>query len=315
MSSLNFGPTEIPATPPCDIKPARINSMRISGKQKILPIKDIHCPPPKGRIEPKETTFVETVGTVLVREFKGIEKCRKAPIINGLPSHGLTSIIAANFLAEQLDLELIGVITSIDFPMRCVVVDGQPSHAVRFLGNEHLIVLLCEFELKLEFTSHILTALINFVKRNECRYLITLEGLPVPATPLLVKLSEDTRVQEPRKLHFLTTDEEMRDILTKYGAQPITQGIIDGATGGILARSRYSGIPILAILAEVEPYDPGAKSAAAFVKALDEILDVYIDTEPLYTKALELEEKTRNLIKEEESGKSKRTASTDAMYI
>jgi len=36
-------------------------------------------------------------------EFEGVEKCKGAPLLEGLPSQGgLTSVIAANYLADQV---------------------------------------------------------------------------------------------------------------------------------------------------------------------------------------------------------------------
>jgi len=88
--------------------------------------------------------------TVTLREFDSMSRLthgRSLPLLVSFPSVHITSTLVCNYVADQLNLELVGELQSPDFPTRAVVTDGQPSHGLRLVGNEQVMVLLCEFKL------------------------------------------------------------------------------------------------------------------------------------------------------------------------
>ena len=76
-------------------------------------------------------------------------------------------------------------------------------------------------------------------------------------------------------------------------ASPLSEGIVVGVTGALLARSLK--VPIIAFFAEAQSGLPDSRAAAEIIKALDAYTGLKIDTKPLLQQAKMFEEKLKGI--------------------
>jgi len=131
-----------------------------------------------GLAKKRKIVFKQKYGAITLREYDGIH-CDGSVVVEGFTSSSLTPILVANYLADQLELPLIGDMLCDDFPPRAVVNNGQIQRAVRILGDQRLVVFLCEFSFsKADITNNIIEALLDFSSRHKCINLLSVEGIP-----------------------------------------------------------------------------------------------------------------------------------------
>jgi len=131
-----------------------------------------------GVTKKRRIVFKQKYGTITLREYDNIQ-CDGSVVVEGFTSSSLTPILVANYLADQLELPLIGDILCDDFPPRAVVNNGQIQRSVRILGDQRIVVFLCEFSFaKADITNSIIEALLDFSARHKCSNLLSVEGIP-----------------------------------------------------------------------------------------------------------------------------------------
>ena len=116
-----------------------------------------------------------------IYKFKDID-LSGATIVEGFPTVGLASIISANFLIGALNLDQICAIDSPDFPPVSMVYASKPKFPARIYANEShkIAVFLAEFTPTAELARPIADKILSWAIENECKRIITPEGLPSP---------------------------------------------------------------------------------------------------------------------------------------
>jgi len=74
---------------------------------------------------------------IKIYELKRVD-LKGATVIDGFPSVGLVSSIAANYLINMLKMEQIGIMDSMYFPTVSLVRDGIPQNPVRIYASERI---------------------------------------------------------------------------------------------------------------------------------------------------------------------------------
>jgi len=122
-----------------------------------------------------------------IYEYRRLD-LRDAVVLDGFPSVGLVSTIAASYVVSSLNMELIGVMDSVYFPTVSVVRDGDPHHPVRFYAGDlegpegdwtRLVVFLSEFQPPANLIKMICNTMLDWVQDQRCACLISPEGLVV----------------------------------------------------------------------------------------------------------------------------------------
>src|SRR4051812_10671957 len=117
---------------------------------------------------------------VTVHEFEGIQQCNGAVVLDGCYGIGVTSSISSGYLVEQLNLEVVGCISSTRFPALGHVAKGQPLPGCRLYGNSVIIVLVCDFKIVDDaLLDSLVDALFAFAVRNNCSEVVTVDGIPL----------------------------------------------------------------------------------------------------------------------------------------
>jgi len=224
-------------------------------------------------------------GAVEIHEFRPVNT-RNAVLIDGFPSVGLVSTIAANYIIRQLDLERVAVVTSPYFPPTSVIRDGVPTHPVRVYAGKGLVVFVSEFIPAETVIDDLAKSMIEFAMKKRISMIITPEGMPVQPEDGEVCREVGSRC----KAYGIASTEHMRSVLKKNSIEELSDGIITGISGMLLNEGDRLGIDVICLIAEADPRYPDARAGARLVEAIDALLpDIEIDTGPLYKEAEKIE--------------------------
>jgi len=229
--------------------------------------------------------------TFSVHKYKDVRWNDTIAII-GFPSIGLASSIAANFLARTLELEIIGGISSHEFPPYAVVQNGIPMPPVRIYAGDRkceeveggmncdgLIVVTSEFMPKIEQHHQLAVTFLDWFKENNVGTVICLEGIP-QFDP------DDSRI-----LGVGSTD-AAKGIMERYSIERLDDSLVRGTSGVMLYEGAMRNMDVLTILAPARADMPDPRGAARLMEPLARMLpELKIDPEPLYKEAEETEKR------------------------
>jgi len=210
--------------------------------------------------------------------------------IIGFPSVGLVSSIAASFLARTLELDVIGGISSPEFPPYAVVQNGVPYPPVRIYGGDRvcggdrgvdcdgLIVITSEFLPKLEHHHSLAVSLLDWLDENCVATVICLDGI--------------SQFDADNKILGIASTAAARDVMTKYSIEGFDDGLVRGLSGIMLSEGAMRGMDVLTILGTARADMPDPRGAARLMEPLTKMIpELKIDTEPLYKEAEEIEKR------------------------
>jgi uncharacterized protein len=206
---------------------------------------------------------------------------RGAAVVEGFPSVGLVSTLAANYLIEQLKLPKIGCMISSQLPVTSIIRDGEPNHPVRIYGDKRLVVFISEFRPPATLVQPIVDNILAWTKENGCDIIISAEGLPMQETD-----------QHPEEIHVfgVASTKRGRDILGQKKINTLNEGIITGISGVLLNEGARTDRDVVCVIADAHESYPDARAAAKIVETIDAILpQIELDTKPLYEEAEKME--------------------------
>jgi len=222
------------------------------------------------------------MSVVEVRTLKEVN-LKGGIVVAAFPSVGLVSTISATYLIQMLPVDQVCALESEDFPSVSMIYAKKPKFPARvYASTEHkLAIFICEMPLPTRIHRPVAYALMDWVKKQGCREIISLEGLPMEG---------DGPTDGPAVWGVGSTD-HARQELEKHKLDQLETGMIAGVTGVLLNEGRWRGTDVIALLAEARADLPDAHAAVSLVHALDELLeDVTVDLGPLQQQAKQLEE-------------------------
>lgn len=236
---------------------------------------------------------------VKIHEF-GDHDLKGAKVVDGFPSVGLVSTIAANYLIDMLKLEQIGIVDSRHFPTLSVVHAGEPLNPVRIYGGEHadkegnpekIVVFISEFQPAPFLVRPIAEAILDWTSEKGVDIVISPEGLV---------LEEDDGGYDDGdvEVYAIGSTAETRALIEERDVTPFTHGIITGVSGVLLNIGKRERLPVVSILAEAHANYPDARSAATVIETIGKLLNIEINVEPLYKEAEGFEKQIRSLQKQ-----------------
>ncbi|MCL2142747.1 MAG: PAC2 family protein [Methanomassiliicoccaceae archaeon] len=223
-----------------------------------------------------------------VHRYKDISWSDPIAVV-GFPSIGLASSIAANFLARSLELEVVGAISSPEFPPYAVVQNGVPYPPIRLYAGERncdedgmncdgLIVVTSEFMPKIEQHHPLAVTLLDWFAENNVKTVICLEGIPFFDT--------DSGILG------VGSTPSASEIMKKYSIERLEDSLVRGTSGVMLYEGAMRNMDVLAILGPARTDMPDPRGAAKLMEPLARMLpELKIDTEPLYKEAEEIEKR------------------------
>lgn len=212
---------------------------------------------------------------------------RGAAVIEGFPSVGLVSTLAANYLVEQLKLPKIGCMTSRFMPVTSIIRQGIPNHPVRIYGDKRLVVFVSEFRPPAVLVMPIVEEILGWTKAQGCDMIISAEGLPL------------AEAEHPDAIHVygVSSSKNGRDLLESKKIPMLSEGIITGISGVLLNEGMKTDRDILCVIADAHQDYPDARSAAKIVESIDALLpQIQLDTKPLYEEAEKMEAEIKSAL-------------------
>ncbi len=218
-----------------------------------------------------------------VRTLKEVD-LKGGTVVAAFPSVGLVSTISATYLIQMLPVDQVCALESEEFPSVSMIYAGKPKFPARvYASPEHkLAIFICEMPLPTRIHRSVAYTLMDWAKKNGCRQIVSLEGLPMEG--------EGPMTGEPHVWGVGSTDRARKE-LASHKIDQLETGMIAGVTGVLLNEGRWRNADVIALLAEARPDLPDAHAAVSLVHALDDLLeDVTVDLRPLQQQAKQLEE-------------------------
>jgi uncharacterized protein len=239
---------------------------------------------------------------------------RGATIIDGFPSVGLVSSIAANYLIKILKMEHIGIMDSPQFPTVSLIRDATPLSPVRIYAGDkgpkgdQLVAFISEFQAPPNLVRPIARTLVDWAIEQRCRMIVSPEGLVVDP-----EIKDSTDISDI--VFGISSTVRGRELLKENSIRSFEEGVISGIAGILLNEGRKRDFDVLTLLAEAHPDFPDAKAAALVLEAIDDILlGIEFDAKPLFEEATRIEEHIREIQKQAVPKKEEKPVTRPAMY-
>jgi len=204
-----------------------------------------------------------------------------ATVIEGSPELGLIGNIVGWLLVEELKMEEIGHIESKHFPPLAVLYRGVAIHPFRIYNADDLVLFLSDFVVPPNVTYDMTNAIVEWMKKNNSKELITLNSIPVR--------------QKTNGVAAAANSPEGLKRLGELDLPILPFGNINGLSGTLLTRSIASDIPASCLFAEVLNQYPDPRAAASVVDVLNRMLNIEVNSEPLLKEAEEIESRLKEL--------------------
>lgn len=272
-----------------------------------------------------------------IYEYRRLD-LRDSYVLDGFPSVGLVSTIAASYIVAALDMELIGVMDSVYFPTVSVVRDGEPHHPVRFYAGDlegpegdwtRLVVFLSEFQPPSNLIKMICNTVLDWAQEQKCTCLLSPEGLviegenvaPVEKAEGEGEEEQVTKISVPppptngeKLVYGISSTMSGRERMNTSSIPVFPEGLISGIPGVLLNEGKKRNFEVTCLLAEARDNIPDARAAATIIEKLRGIIPYFeIDLGPLYAEADLLEAKMRGFQKVSKPG-GKSSAPMPSMY-
>jgi len=242
----------------------------------------------------RTTTYSDKI---TVYEFKDVD-VTGATVIEGFPTVGLVSSIAANYLIGVLHMDQIAALDSPDFPPVSMVYAFKPKFPARIYVNEGkntLVVIISEFTPSPYVARGLAETIFKWSIEKKCKLIISPEGLAREYG----KATSDT-------VFGIGSTDNSRKLLKSIEVPLLETGIITGVSGSLLNLGRIFNYDVISLLIEVVmeereegPMKPDAKAAAKIIETIDKLLpEIDIDVTPLYEEYERIESNLRTYRKQ-----------------
>ncbi|AXV40256.1 proteasome assembly chaperone family protein [Methanobacterium sp. BAmetb5] len=209
------------------------------------------------------------------------EDIENATVIEGSPELGLIGNIVGWLLVEELKMKEIGHIESKHFPPLAVLYRGVAIHPFRIYNADDVVLFLSDFVVPPDVTYDMTNVIVEWMKRNNSKELITLNSIAVP--------------QKINQVAAAANSFEGLERLGKLDLPILPFGNVNGISGTLLTRARASEIPASCLFAEVLNQYPDPRAAASVVEVLNRMLNINVNSEPLLKEAEEIETRLKEL--------------------
>jgi uncharacterized protein len=244
-------------------------------------------------------------------------------LIAGFPGPGLVGSISTSHIIEQLHMHQIACVESEFIVPGVIYIAGKIRHPFRLYSNQegNVCVLVCEAPIMIQGIHSVLDTVVKWVKDNEIREIIVLEGIPVEGIPDSSRkpmiLSSDIRGDNNDSLYKDDT-EEKKD----FSSSSSNTTFIAGISGGLLASCLSNGIACKALLISGSSGIPDPEGAAILIESISNITDndslKRIDAQQLREKGANLKRRmteTIRAVREQQSRENQEQSPTGGQVI
>ena len=224
-------------------------------------------------------------------------------LIEGYPGVGLVGHIAANFLAKELGMEMIGYVESPFIPPMALILEGKPNPPLRFYGKDNIIVAVADIYIPPTLVNEIAGELVRYLKDMNARKMISIGGIGIGF------------FKERMDVWGVGAREELNRELEVNGANLLQYGSIMGMSGRLLWEASKNGLDAYVLLGETFGDRPDPKAAANVIETLKKLVPLEVSTEPLLQEAKVIEEQLRKMHQQMEEARQKAQRQYESIYL
>ena len=224
-------------------------------------------------------------------------------LIEGYPGVGLVGHIAANFLAKELGMEMIGYVESPFIPPMALILEGKPNPPLRFYGKGNIIVAVADIYVAPTLVNEIVRELTAYLKERNAEKVISLGGIGIGF------------FKEQMDVWGVGAREELNRELEEKGVKLLQYGSIMGMSGRLLLEASRSNLDAYVLLGETFGDRPDPKAAANVIEALKKLVPLEVSTEPLLQEARAIEEQLRRMHEQMEQARKKAQQQYESIYL
>ncbi|ALV63829.1 Uncharacterized protein (ATP-grasp superfamily) [Thermococcus sp. 2319x1] len=232
-----------------------------------------------------------------------LPKIERPIFIEGYPGIGLVGHIAANFIAKELNMEMIGYIESPFLPPMSLILEGKPNPPLRFYGKDNVIIAVADVYIPPTLVNEIAKEIIGYLKENNTEKVISLGGMGIGF------------FKEQMEVWGVGGSEEENRDLEKLGVKILKYGSIMGMSGKLLWEASKEGLKAYALLGETFGDRPDPRAAANVIEILKNLAPIEISTEPLLEEAQMIEEQLRKMHEQMESARRRAEKEYESVYL
>ncbi|MDK2783041.1 MAG: uncharacterized protein PWQ32_630 [Thermococcaceae archaeon] len=232
-----------------------------------------------------------------------LPKIERAIFIEGYPGIGLVGHIAANFIAKELNMEMIGYVESPFLPPMSLILEGKPNPPLRFYGKDNIIIAVADIYIPPTLVNEIAREIVGYLKENNAEKVISLGGMGIGF------------FKEQMEVWGVGGSEEENKDLEKLGVKILKYGSIMGMSGKLLWEASKERLKAYALLGETFGDRPDPRAAANVIEILKNLAPIEISTEPLLKEAQMIEEQLRKMHEQMESARRRAEKEYESVYL
>ena len=204
--------------------------------------------------------------------------------ICGFSTVGMVGVIAASHVISQLNLQQLGTVLNSEFPAMALVHHEVPKHPVRVYQGENVGVFTAEVRFGPERDVLFANTVLEWCIKGGFDQLIVIDGV-----------ARENMDGRDGTLYGVSSSPKGRKQLRDSGIDPITQGIVSGISGYLIADGDRLNLDVTAILADCNPMYPDARAAALAVESVSELTGIPIPLSSLLDDARRIEDSVREV--------------------
>lgn len=224
-------------------------------------------------------------------------------VIEAFPSKGFVSTIAAKYMIDELDMEVIGHLKSSRIQSIAVIHDSTPMYPIRIYAKDNLILIFSEVNVPFHHVGEFSGVLSRWFREIRPKEVILLAGIAGRST------------DKEHEIFSVTTDPELKKKLKELEVEEIDEGMLTGISSDLLLDCIENEIPVVALMAETQ-YTPDPLGSASMLGILNNLLNLNIDTRKLVEKGEEIERMFHDISEQLRKGidDTKKIAEYSPMY-
>ncbi|BAD86085.1 hypothetical protein, conserved, DUF75 family [Thermococcus kodakarensis KOD1] len=228
----------------------------------------------------------------------------KNPIlIEGYPGIGLVGHIAANFLAKELKMDMIGYVESPFLPPMALILEGKPNPPLRFYGKDNIIVAVADIYVPPTLVNEIAKELVNYLSEMKAEKVISMGGIGIGF------------FKEQLEVWGVGSRDELNKELEEKGVKILQYGSIMGMSGKLLWEASRKGLNAYALMGETFGDRPDPRAAANVLEVVKKLTSLDFSTEPLLQEARMIEEQLRKMHEQMEQARQRAEKQYESLYL
>lgn len=208
--------------------------------------------------------------------YRGRKIPRNPIIIEGFPSKGFVSTIAAKYMIDELDMEPIGYIESDKIKSVAVIHNSRPMRPIRLYLRGNVIVILSELMIPMNHLPEFSGAVIRWF-RDIC-----------PGEVVLLAGISGKNTDKQHEIFGLANTDELNLQLRQLNVNHVEEGMLTGISSDLLLYCVENGIPTISLMTETKNL-PDPLAAASMLNIVKKILGLEMDTQRLIDEGKKIE--------------------------